>query len=101
MLGGEGWGGGAGAESVALHVDCVQRVWTLMRRTGDGGASEAASKADRDLRPGVWHELRVEMRGGNTMTVFCDQRGVFQSHNGGRPEQPAVTLQTDRWKAER
>jgi hypothetical protein len=31
----------------------------------------------------VWHQLRLEMRGGNTMTVFCDQRAVFRNHDVG------------------
>lgn len=49
------------------------------------------TRADRELRPGVWHPLRVEVRGGNTTTVYCGTRSILQSVSGAR-RAPSVSL---------
>mmetsp|Transcript_45128 Transcript_45128/g.84194 ORF Transcript_45128/g.84194 Transcript_45128/m.84194 type:complete len:593 (-) Transcript_45128:114-1892(-) len=69
----DGW-----SESVSLFVDCVERQWTLEKRDKDG-SKVIHTRADRELRPGVWHPLRVEVRGGNTTTVYCGTRSILQS----------------------
>jgi len=61
-----------------LCVDCVDRVWTLQCRDGTGTLSQCQFE-DRELRPGVLHSIRLEVKGGSCLSVWCDGRQIVSS----------------------
>mmetsp|Transcript_23408 Transcript_23408/g.73325 ORF Transcript_23408/g.73325 Transcript_23408/m.73325 type:complete len:245 (-) Transcript_23408:63-797(-) len=60
---------------VCIRGNCADRRWTVERHLG-GSARVVASSADRELRAGAWHEVRVEQRGPE-VSVVCGGRCVL------------------------
>ena len=68
---------GGSSDCVALRLDCAGRKWALELRRGAAGGRlvrAIAERADRELRPGAWHELAVRVEGG-AVSVYTGPDG--------------------------
>ena len=64
-------------EMLCVHVDCFQRTWTVERHERDA-IVELHKCQDRELRPGAVHAVRLEVRDGARLSLFCDRRTIFE-----------------------
>ncbi|GMH36514.1 hypothetical protein BSKO_04382 [Bryopsis sp. KO-2023] len=62
----------------SILVDCRERFWTVEHVSGNR-TKEIYKVPDRELRPGVFHILRLELRKGNTMSIFCGERSPINN----------------------